>query len=105
MAAALTGCHSRTSRYCVDATPSVADDQDGERKRAGHHWYFVNGYRAVRNGTRLQGGSTAPPVSGFRSQSSGATEGGGAEEGAGSVRGGIGAAGEAAGAHGAGGGE
>ena len=88
IAAALTGCQEKPTRYCVDADTKVVDERqcDKDQRTSGshYHWFYGGAHGFVPIGTRLRGGSTVEPTEGFSSRTSG-----------GIVRGGIGGAGEA----------
>jgi hypothetical protein len=93
LASMLVACHdNRPTRYCVDSNWNVADELDCQRKDPRYQWHYGGGHGFVPIGTRLQGGSSIAPSSGFTSPSEGSIS-----------RGGIGGAGEAA--HAGGGGE
>jgi len=101
IAAALTSCREKPTRYCVDADNTVVDERQCEDGRAlgvhaPYHWSYGGAHGFIPVGTRLRGGSTTEPVEGFSSRTS-----------SGTVRGVIGGAGEAVssgGSHGEGGG-
>ena len=91
IAAALTGCREKPTRYCVDAGNTVVDERQCEDKshaasgHVSHHWFYGGARGYVPLGTRLSGGSATEPSGGFSSRTSSAT-----------ARGVIGGAGEAA---------
>jgi hypothetical protein len=107
MAAAMTACKEKRTRYCVDDNNAVVnedwcrDEQRGPHYFA-HHWYYGGARGFVAPGTRISGGSTTMPAEGFATPAESGTS-----------RGVIGRAGEAAaghaggegGGHGGGGGE
>lgn len=88
LAAALTGCQEKSTRYCVDADNKVVDERQckDEQRPSGslYHWYYGGAHGFIPIGTRLRGGSTVEPAEGSSNHSS-----------EGTVRGGIGSTGEA----------
>jgi len=90
VAAALTGCRDKPTRYCVDANNTVVDERQCEDSRhasgihAPYHWSYGGAHGFVPVGTRLRGGSPTEPAEGFSSRTS-----------SGTTRGAIGGAGEA----------
>ncbi len=98
IAAALSGCKEKPTRYCVGAGNTVVDERqcEDDRRTSGshvpYHWFYGGARGYVPIGTRLTGGSTGEPAEGFSSRTS-----------SGTTRGAIGGAGEAASHGGAGG--
>jgi hypothetical protein len=98
IAAALTSCKEKPTRYCVDADNKVVDECQCEEdchasgSHPAYHWSYGGAHGFVPTGTRLNGGSTVEPAEGFSSRTS-----------SGTARGIVGEAGKAA-AHGSSGG-
>lgn len=70
LAASLTSCSHKPTRYCVDGENRVVDDVDCQQPRSSpfynsYHWYYIRSRRSAAAGTILTGGSTVVPREGF----------------------------------------